>query len=194
MKAKFWDKLAPSFDKNNTINPLLLETIKNYLSSQDNLLEIGTGTGQMAEALSESCYFIEASDFSPEMIARGKEKQLAPNINLSIQDAANLTFSDRSFEVVLAINILHVVSDIDQVLKEVHRVLKPGGYFISVVPIFKQNKLKFFLLSCLMKLMKFRLWSISDYRTLYTKYKFEIICEQSISEDGSSILLIGKKE
>lgn len=143
MNVNFWNRLAPSFDSVNPSDPQFITFIKKQLPVNSTLLEIGAGTGKLAADLSDSCRLIEASDFSPEMIKRGLEKNLPDSVHLSVEDATNLSFPSEQFDTFLAFNTLHVISNIDKSLSEVTRVLQPNGQFIASIPDFKRNKLSF---------------------------------------------------
>lgn len=194
MKATFWDKLAPSFDSVNPSNPQFVSFIKEQLPVDSTLLEIGAGTGKLAADLSDYCHLIEASDFSPEMIKRGLEKNLPETVHFSVEDATNLSFSPEKFDTVLAFNTLHVVSDIDKTLNEVTRVLQPNGQFIASVPDFKRNKLSFIFIKWMMKLMKFRLWTTEEYERLFHQHGLNVTFTGKIIAESSSIIIIGKKK
>jgi len=91
---------------------------------------------------------ITATDISPEMIAIGnerKEKQGVSNIDFSVQVASKPQFENEQFDVVLALNLLHLVDDLDKTITQAHQLLKPGGLFISKTPCLKES----FLLSLL---------------------------------------------
>jgi SAM-dependent methyltransferase len=91
------------------------------------LLEIGAGTGQ------DSAYFIsqglsvQATDLSPEMVARCREK----GIDAHVMDFLHLDFPPSSFDAVWAMNcLLHVPNaDLPQVLSAIAGLLRPGGLF-----------------------------------------------------------------
>lgn len=194
MNVNFWNRLAPSFDSVNPSDPQFITFIKKQLPVNSTLLEIGAGTGKLAADLSDSCRLIEASDFSPEMIKRGLEKNLPDSVHLSVEDATNLSFPSEQFDTVLAFNTLHVISNIDKSLSEVTRVLQPNGQFIASIPDFKRNKLSFIFIRWMMKLMKFRLWSTKEYERLFHQHGLEVTFTGKITEESSSVIIIGKKK
>ncbi|MCZ8517621.1 class I SAM-dependent methyltransferase [Paenibacillus filicis] len=92
-----------------------------------NLLEIGSGTGKDAKVFSDQGYEVTCIDLSSEMIRFCKEQGL----HAKVMDFYELEFLDDSFDAVYALNcLLHVPNDdMEKVLKEIKRVLKPDGVF-----------------------------------------------------------------
>lgn len=104
------------------------------LSESGTILEVGCGSGSLWEQgkwdIGHSSVIL--TDRSPEMVLSTKEKlvDLYPEFeysNVSLGDDYNLPFNDKKFDVVIANHVLHLVDDLDTALKELHRVLKPGG-------------------------------------------------------------------
>lgn len=102
-------------------------------TSQTKFLEPGIGTGRMALPIIQRGYDYTGVDISREMMDQLPRKLggLPDNLTLVQADAANLPFSDRSFDVVLTTHILHCLPDWQQGLSEIRRVLKPTGYYLA---------------------------------------------------------------
>jgi ubiquinone/menaquinone biosynthesis C-methylase UbiE len=141
-EIKTWDKIASNYDSfvkkmfDKTYNSIL-ENIDIELKANDNVLEIGTGTGIISFSIYSKVSSIIASDLSPEMVSIAKQKQKdsnIENIDFQIQDSYNLTFADRSFDIVIASNLFHLLYDPAKPINEVKRVMKDSGVFI--VPTF----------------------------------------------------------
>ncbi|WP_240532065.1 class I SAM-dependent methyltransferase [[Mesomycoplasma] collis] len=111
--------------------------IKKYFKKKSKILELGTGTGQVAFGLNELNYKnITALDNSNAMIEQANKLVKNKNLNLKflLQDACNLKFDNESFDnAIFAFNgwpgIVEEKNRI-KVLKEVYRVLKKDGIFI----------------------------------------------------------------
>lgn len=60
-----------------------------------------------------------------------------PNVNLQISDMIRLPFKDHSFDRVFSISVIeHLPDDLDsEALREINRVLKPGGFFQMTTPL-----------------------------------------------------------
>ena len=94
------------------------------------LLDVGTGTGRMAELYAPAAAHVVAIDKSPEMlrIARARLQHLPPGtIELVQGDFTALPFADASFDTVLFHQVLHYSHTPETVLAEAARVTAPGG-------------------------------------------------------------------
>jgi ubiquinone/menaquinone biosynthesis C-methylase UbiE len=107
------------------------------LAPTHRVLELGCGTGTTALRLAPSTGTLVATDVSPQMIAIARERLAAapqPNVELQVADADAPVFGKACYDVVLAFNVLHLVSDLDATLTVVVEALAPGGLFISKTP------------------------------------------------------------
>jgi ubiquinone/menaquinone biosynthesis C-methylase UbiE len=98
----------------------------------DRILDLGCGTGIVARILRErlgGAARLTGLDVNAAMIA--KARTLAPDIEWIEGNATALPFADRSFEVVLAQQVLQFVPDRMAALREIRRVLVPGGKLIA---------------------------------------------------------------
>ncbi len=99
------------------------------LALNGKLLDIATGTGEIALAARRRYpnADIYGVDFSENMLAEAREKPGADSIEWEFADAHQLRFADESFDAVTHGYLLRNVSDVERVLREQFRVLKPGG-------------------------------------------------------------------
>jgi SAM-dependent methyltransferase len=88
-------------------------------------LDLGCGEGRLARDLASGGHDIVGVDASPSMIAAAR--QAAPEMELHVGDAADMPFSDASFELVVAFMSLQDVDDLPGAVSEAARVLVPGG-------------------------------------------------------------------
>ena len=99
------------------------------------VLEIGCGAGYDAYEFCRNGADYTGIDIAPENIDR-ISKHLSfygYQPKLMVGDAEFLEFQDESFDVVFSNGVLHHVPDITRTLKEINRVLKPGGRFYMIV-------------------------------------------------------------
>lgn len=95
------------------------------------LLEIGAGTGRDSVYFQQQGLDVTAVDLSEEMVRLCQEKGL----RAQVMDFGRLDFPDEAFDAVFALNcLLHVTkAELDGVLREIRRVLRPGGLFFCGV-------------------------------------------------------------
>jgi ubiquinone/menaquinone biosynthesis C-methylase UbiE len=148
MKLNWAERMAV----NNPIRPLQqrleLTLLKTHipLKPGSRILEIGCGRGAGARLIRNIFHpsHIHATDLDVEMI-RMAHAYLRPEdrtgIDFSVVDAAMLPFPERSMDAVFGFGVLHHVPDWQSALKEVVRVLKPGGiyFFEELFPALYQN-------------------------------------------------------
>lgn len=99
------------------------------------VLEVGVGTG-----LSLPCYgrhlTITGIDISPDMLGKARERVVRHGLgnvaDLREMDAGKLEFPDEEFDTVVAMYVVTVVPDPEQVMRELERVCAPGGEVILV--------------------------------------------------------------
>jgi len=93
------------------------------------VLELGSGAGEGAVYFALRGADVVATDISPKMLevvqSVAEHHGVAVDTEVALADDLSM-FADDSFDVVYAANLLHHV-DIESCLKEVQRVLKPGG-------------------------------------------------------------------
>ena len=93
------------------------------------LLDVASGTGDLALEIQRQCSQCEviASDFCAEMLAHAANRGIAKTI---VADALKLPFPDQEFDVVTVAFGLRNMADYPAGLREMHRVLKPGGRLV----------------------------------------------------------------
>ena len=94
------------------------------------LLDVGTGTGRMAELFAGRAAHVTGLDKSPEMLrlARTRLQGLpAASVDLVLGDFLALPFADAMFDAVLFHQVLHYAQDPAAVLAEAARVARPGA-------------------------------------------------------------------
>lgn len=96
------------------------------------ILEIGCGSGHGTKLIKK--YFlpqkIEAIDLDPRMIILARKRVQDQTVSFHVASATKLPFKDNSFDAILEFAIIHHIPNWRDALKELHRVLKPGGEMI----------------------------------------------------------------
>jgi SAM-dependent methyltransferase len=97
------------------------------------VLDVATGTGHTALALSPHVRRVIAIDVTPEMLAEGgrlKDEGGITNVQFRIADALDLPFEDATFDIVTCRRAAHHFADIARALREMKRVLKGNGRLV----------------------------------------------------------------
>ncbi len=93
------------------------------------LLDLGCGAGENSVYFAKKGAFCVASDYSPGMVEVALK--LAENNGVQVEgktvNAMDLDFPDNTFDIVYASNLLHHLPDPQRAIREMYRVLKPGG-------------------------------------------------------------------
>ena len=136
--SAFWDKIAERYSAkpvpDEAVYQEKLRVTREYLRPDMQALEIGCGTGSTALAHAPFVKHILATDISPKMIEIARAKAAAEhveNVSFEVADTDELDVADQSLDIVLALSVLHLVRDRDEVIAKVHRMLKQGGLFVT---------------------------------------------------------------
>lgn len=100
-----------------------------FLTRDEPVVEIGIGTGVIALGLQELGHRVLGVDLG-FAVARRAVGRIGPRV--AVADAQRLPFRDRSVTQALSVWVLHVVADVEAVLREVERVLTPDGRYLVV--------------------------------------------------------------
>lgn len=123
-----WDELRALHSPDNQVETELAKALSDRPLGA--LLDIGTGTGRMAELFAEGADRIVALDKSLEMlrVARAKLQHLpTAQVELVQGDFADLPFDSASFDTAVLHQVLHFAQDPHLALAEAARVIKSGG-------------------------------------------------------------------
>ena len=110
-----------------------VKMLSSHLNSGMTVLELGCGVGYFTRELARSGADIVAIDVSPELLEIAKANCSAPNVRYEIQNAYQLTYPNAAFDSVIGSSVLHHL-EIEQALREIYRVLKPGGTICFTEP------------------------------------------------------------
>jgi len=100
------------------------------------ILELGCGPGFLWQKNLDRIppdWTITLSDFSPGMLQEAQHnlRDSSPNFSFLVIDAQTIPLETSRFDAVIANNMLYHVPDRQRALSEIHRVLKPDGYFYA---------------------------------------------------------------
>ncbi|HIX29750.1 MAG TPA: class I SAM-dependent methyltransferase [Candidatus Blautia stercoravium] len=201
----FWDKRSQMFDSQ------VLEIYKNaykktvkrsaaFLNQENNVLEIGCGTGIVTIQLADCVKEITAMDISREMLLRAEQKAKdlgKKNISFRCGTLMDMKFPPKSFDVVTAYNVLLYMENQEEVLDKIYKVLKPGGLFISATDCLGRSLSK----EVIKKLWKSKL-HLMPYMAFDTpiglmrriqKYGFLVLEIVNLHKNPPNIFIVGQK-
>ena len=140
-----FDRIAPTYDRLNHLLSLgidrrwrrkAVDALAQHKPQQ--ILDIATGTGDFALLLAERLkpQHITGADISEGMMAVGREKVkeagLHDVISFQHEDCMALSFADGTFDAVTSTYGVRNFQDLDKGLREMQRVLRPGGHLLIV--------------------------------------------------------------
>ena len=135
---QFWDKSAEKYVKSPIKDEATyrkkLAITREYLSPDSRVLEFGCGSGATAIVHAPYVKHIVATDISDKMIEIAQQKAVEAGVNnICFQQATldSLDADEESFDVVLGLNVLHLLEDVDGAIQRVYKLLKKDGVFVS---------------------------------------------------------------
>ena len=165
----FWNRNAKRYDrfmrKDRAAYEKLYELIRPVVKART-VLELAAGTGLIAKNIVRAASHIEVTDASEEMITEAKRNNRSAKLHFSVRDMFCLPYADKSFDVVIVSNALHIVPQPEKALAEIRRVLKDDGVLIAPTFTHGNGTLRGIIKLFFMKLAGFPLnsrWSSADY-------------------------------
>ena len=145
------------------------------------VLDVGCGSGWATRLLADYAFKgrVTGIDISDEMVELARaSSQAHANVHYEVASAEKLPFADSEFTHAFSMESLYYYRDIPQALKEIHRVLRPGGLFVAVVDLYWENEATHQWIDMLK--VPVELLSIDDYRSLFIDAGFENIRDERI--------------
>jgi ubiquinone/menaquinone biosynthesis C-methylase UbiE len=134
----FWNWTAERYSRQSIADEASYEKklamTRKHLTPDMRVVEFGCGTGSTALLHAPAVKAYHAIDVSEKMIEIARKKAAEAglsNLEFTVGTLEEANVPDASCEAILALNILHLVPDLDATLATVERILSPGGYFFS---------------------------------------------------------------
>lgn len=146
-----WNSRANTFEEHGPHNAITseeqhrvwLEKLAQWTGpAPRKVLDIGCGTGVLSLILAEFGHNVTGIDFAANMITLAKEKsaraQLA--IDFRVEDAANLSDADQTYDVIIGRHVIWTLPDPMRGVREWMRILRPTGRLVLIESTFAQNQ------------------------------------------------------
>ncbi len=130
----FWDRFAGVYDLAESINGSVYTEMRDItrrlIPAGAKVLDCGAGTGELSLEASDNADSVLCTDLSKNMLKQAQRKARAlgaDNIEFAARNIFDLQDPDDTYDVVIAGNVLHLLTNPQGAVKEMYRVLKPGG-------------------------------------------------------------------
>jgi demethylmenaquinone methyltransferase/2-methoxy-6-polyprenyl-1,4-benzoquinol methylase len=135
-----FDALVPEYDRFNRLSSLGLDVrwrreVAAMFPVQSHVLDVGTGTGDLAQTLLDRGCSVVGVDFSEKMVRAAAQKVAGPRVSFQVARADELPFEPRSFDGITSafvVRNLHHGEVMAQSFREFYRVLRPGGQMVHL--------------------------------------------------------------
>jgi len=164
---------------------------KKYFDAGSIVLDYGCATGSIAIEIADMVKEARGIDTSSKMIEFAKRKadeRKIKNIDFTKATIFDESLGKESFDIILALSILHLAEDSAQVMGRIAQLLRPGGFFISATPCLGEKtfvsfllNIPIFLLSNIGILPHIIFFSTSRLAASITNENFQIIENESLS-------------
>jgi ubiquinone/menaquinone biosynthesis C-methylase UbiE len=203
-EAAFWNKLADKYSRRPVSDEATyqkkLEITREYFKPDMEVLEIGCGTGSTAIAHAPYVKHIRATDCAPRMVEIAEEKAKAAGIENVTFEALSVEATeapDASLDAVMAHNILHLLEDKDRAIADVHKMLKPGGVFVSSTACIGDMMFLFRLIVPVGRFLRLfplvKVFSVAEYKDSLERAGFEIDYEWQPKKNAALFVICRKR-
>jgi 2-polyprenyl-3-methyl-5-hydroxy-6-metoxy-1,4-benzoquinol methylase len=196
----FWDFQSRNYEEESRkyagLHLRILENTRKYLKGSYTVLDYGCATGKITCELAGQVREIHGLDFSRKMIAAARRKATESGIeNVDFKQATifDQVYQEESFDVVLALGILHLLKDPQKAIERIHALLGPGGLFVSSTASMADsysvlNQVNRFasILSRLGIFPHMRFFRIPELEGSITQASFQILETESLPFDSES--------
>ena len=155
--------------------------VKMQIPANAVVLDVGCGSGWAARliATQASQGHVIGIDVSDEMIRVASDQSKGfPNLEFKVASAEALPFDDAKFSHTFSMESLYYYADIEAAAREIRRVLRPGGLFVTVVDLYKENEPSHQWIDNLN--VPVHLLSANDYRALFERVGFSDVRDERV--------------
>ncbi|MBC8509653.1 MAG: class I SAM-dependent methyltransferase [Chloroflexi bacterium] len=159
--------LAPFYEK--LIKPKIPEQLLRLAEfpSSGSLLDVGGGTGRVAQYFLGMAIDIIVTDISVEMLEQAKSKH---GLNVVGSQSEMLPFQSNHFDRIIMVDALHHVYDQSSTARDLWRVLKPGGRLIIEEPDLAKELVKLIAFAEKLALMRSHFLAPQEIANLFSQF------------------------
>jgi arsenite methyltransferase len=153
------------------------------LPSNARVLDVGCGSGWATRLMADKAQAgrVVGIDIADEMIAIARETSASfSNVDFHVASAEKLPFQDDEFTHAFSMESLYYYADVLVALKEIKRVLEPGGIFVTVIDLYEENTSSHQWIKQLK--VPVHLLSIPEYRSLFERAGFINVRDQRLHD------------
>ena len=142
----FWDRFAGIYDiielTNGKVYREMCATTRRLVPNGAKVLDCAAGTGELSFAAAVRADSVLCTDISENMLKTAKKKAAArqkDNISFAERNIFDLQEADNTYDIVIAGNVLHLIDNPQDAVRELYRVLKKGGKLLLPTFLTKGN-------------------------------------------------------
>ena len=145
--ATFWDRVAGLYDTieltNGKVYREMCAITRRLVPNGAKVLDCAAGTGELSVAAAKNADSVLCTDLSVKMLGNARRKAASrgiQNIEFEARNLFHLEDEDGTYDVVIAGNVRHLLADPQAAVRELYRVLKPGGKLLlpTITPLNKE--------------------------------------------------------
>ncbi len=103
-------------------------------ASGKRVLDVASGEGYGSHLISRTAQSVTGVDVSAEAVAHASEKYAASNLHYLCASCTDVPLPDASFDLIISFETIEHITEHEQFLREVNRLLAPGGVFLISSP------------------------------------------------------------
>ena len=151
------------------------------IPSNARVLDVGCGSGWATRLMAKKAQGgrVVGIDIADEMVAIARETSKPfSSVEFKVASAEKLPFQDGEFSRAFSMESLYYYADVLVALKEIKRVLEPGGLFVTVLDLYEENQPSHQWIDQLK--VPVHLLSIQEYRSLFERAGFINVRDQRL--------------
>lgn len=194
--SSFWDKFSGLYDLfellNYNVNRQMCRAVEEEIPPNALVLDCAAGTGMLSMAAAKNATKVICTDVSKNMLIEAMKKARRRgvyNIAFAKRDITSLKDGDNTYDVVMAGNVVHLLSDPAKAFSELVRVTKKGGKII--IPTYLVRESSLFFRACI---GVYKLMGFSPNKDMNTEDYLNLIAENAEKNgcmEYSTRLLLG---